>query len=160
MKKVLWLLLIFILALLQVGVFPALLGNYPSPNLFLALAVALIFRGYFQEALWVSFSGGLFWDFFAFSLFGLRSVVLVFLSLVGVRVFRVLGSFWLVFLLLCFGLSFAFRCVFGFPGFSPLFILGGLIDVFFSLLFYFFTTSVWERIYQEKDQQLDFRLRE
>ena len=159
MRRILWLLLIFVLVLFQVGVFPALLGNYPSPNLFLALAVALIFRGYFREALWASFFGAVFWDFFVFSPFGLRSALLVILSLAGVRVFRILGSLWLVFLLLCFGLSVAFRCVFGFPTFSPLFILGGLIDIFFSLLFYFFIGSVWERIYQEKDRQLDFRLR-
>ena len=143
---------ILILALLQVGVFPAIFGEYPCFNLFLCLVVGLVFRGYFSKSLWVAFLGGVFLDFFTFFPFGLTSLILVVFSCLCRKIYGILGFRWWVLVVVSFGFSFLIRLAFNFFSFSWLYLLGAAEDVLLSSLFYLFLTSVWERVFCDEHQ--------
>ena len=67
---------IIVLAVLQLSFFPEVFGIWYSPNLVLALSLALLFRDRFDEAMFCGFFGGLVLDLLSFTPAGLSALVI------------------------------------------------------------------------------------
>ncbi len=65
-----------VLTILQLSFFPEVLGVWYSPNLVLALSLALLFRDQLEAAMFCGFVGGLFLDFLSFTPAGLSSLTI------------------------------------------------------------------------------------
>ncbi|MFW6143837.1 MAG: hypothetical protein ACOC4Z_02905 [Patescibacteria group bacterium] len=159
MRKVIFLIVIPIIVLLQVGVLPAFFGLSSVPNILLALIVSLLFHSHLREALWLSFLGGFLIDFFGTHLFGISALFFVALSILFFRIFRLLGRSLFVFVSFSYVGCFLFRLLLSLPlnELNPLF-WGACLDTILVLFSSFLVVPVWENVYQQEEEQLNLKL--
>lgn len=162
-KKLLFIFLIFFIALLQVSFLGVFTGVGGAPHLLLVFTLILAFRGWEKESYRSAFWGGFFLDWLSLAPFlGLTSLSLVVILILWRGARRWVAPCWPLFLLSVLVSSFLLRALFSYPWtfwwlVPTLWAAAG--DVFVAAFSLSPLSVLFRYLFEEEYWQLDFRNR-
>lgn len=163
LKKILFVLLIFFTALVQVSFLGVFLSAWMAPSLLLIIVLTLVYQHHVKESYFCAFCGGFFLDWLTLSSWlGLSSIFFLLTVLLWQGMRKITAARRPAFISFIFTASFLNGALFSYPWTYPwlkpvLWAAGG--SVLTAVLLLPLLSAIFRYLFEEDDWQLDFRSR-